>query len=220
MPYSLSKLPASAKNLTSKQKEIFVATANKAIKDGSPDVDAIVLGLGVAKKYKETKKSETMKSVISELADKLAVLLTSTFGLDGSSLKGVEPTVEVTKAVDVEQRRAMFVVLAPNEIDEHGDTNTEDCVEKACISFNTLCNKANLFHRINTEKAKIEQSFITPAGFTTDTGIEVKKGSWLQYWHFPEGDTDSELLWTMVKNNEIQGVSIGATAVYQELNNE
>ena len=114
----------------------------------------------------------------------------------------------------------MFVVLAPNEIDEHGDTNTEECVEKACISFNTLCNKANLFHRINTEKAKIEQSFITPAGFTTDTGIEVKKGSWLQYWHFPEGDTDSEILWTMVKNNEIQGVSIGATAVYQELNNE
>ncbi len=165
-------------------------------------------------------QSNVKKSVVEVLADKLAVLLTSTFGLDGGSLKETQPTVEVTKAVDVEQRRAMFVVLAPNEIDEHGDTNTEECVEKACISFNTLCNKANLFHRINTEKAKIEQSFITPAGFTTDTGIEVKKGSWLQYWHFPEGDTDSELLWTMVKNNEIQGVSIGATAVYQELNNE
>ena len=165
-------------------------------------------------------QSNVKKSVVEVLADKLAILLTSTFGLDGSSLKEIQPTVEVTKAVDIEQRRAMFVVLAPNEIDEHGDTNTEECVEKACISFNTLCNKANLFHRINTEKAKIEQSFITPAGFTTDTGVEVKKGSWLQYWHFPEGDTDSELLWTMVKNNEIQGVSIGATAVYQELNNE
>ena len=128
-------------------------------------------------------QSNVKKSVVEVLADKLAVLLTSTFGLDGSSLKETQPTVEVTKAEDVEQRRAMFVVLAPNEIDEHGDTNTEECVEKACISFNTLCNKANLFHRINTEKAKIEQSFITPAGFTTDTGIEVKKGSWLQYWH-------------------------------------
>lgn len=217
MPYSMTKLPASAKNLTKKQKEIFVATANGAIKDGKSDVDAIVLGLGAAKKHKE---KHTKKSLVDELADKLAVLLTSTFGLDGGSRKDVEPTVEVTKAVDVEQRRAMFVVLAPNEIDEHGDTNTEDCVEKACISFNSLCNKANLFHRVNTEKAKIEQSFITPVGFTTDTGVEVKKGSWLQWWQFPEGDTDSELLWTMVKNNEIQGVSIGATAVYQELNNE
>lgn len=215
MPYSVTKLPASAKNLTDKQKEVFVATTNKAISNGSSHVDAVLLGLSVANKQTEVKKS-----VVEVLADKLAVLLTNTFGLDGGSLKEVAPTVEVTKAVDIEQRRAMFVVLAPNEIDEHGDTNTEECVEKACISFNTLCNKANLFHRINTEKAKIEQSFITPAGFTTDTGIEVKKGSWLQYWHFPEGDTDSELLWTMVKNNEIQGVSIGATAVYQELNNE
>lgn len=209
------KLPASTNGFSEKQKEIFTSTVNKATEDGYEHIDAILMGISEANKHKEVKKS-----VVEVLADKLAVLLTSTFGLDGSSLKDVEPTVEVTKAVDVEQRRAMFVVLAPNEIDEHGDTNTEECVEKACISFNTLCNKANLFHRINTEKAKIEQSFITPVGFTTDTGVEVKKGSWLQWWQFPEGDTDSELLWTMVKNNEIQGVSIGATAVYQELNNE
>ena len=209
------KLPASTNGFSEKQKEIFTSTVNKATEDGYEHIDAILMGISEANKHKEVKKS-----VVEVLADKLAVLLTSTFGLDGSSLKDVEPTVEVTKAVDVEQRRAMFVVLAPNEIDEHGDTNTEECVEKACISFNSVCNKANLFHRVNTEKAKIEQSFITPVGFTTDTGVEVKKGSWLQWWQFPEGDTDSELLWTMVKNNEIQGVSIGATAVYQELNNE
>jgi len=209
------KLPASTNGFSEKQKAIFTSTVNKATEDGYEHIDAILMGISEANKHKEVKKS-----VVEVLADKLAVLLTSTFGLDGSSLKEIEPTVEVTKAVDIEQRRAMFVVLAPNEIDEHGDTNTEECVEKACISFNSVCNKANLFHRINTEKAKIEQSFITPVGFTTDTGKEVKKGSWLQWWHFPEGDTDSELLWAMVKNNEIQGVSIGATAVYQELNNE
>jgi len=156
---------------------------------------------------------EINKSVVQTFADKLLDLVSMTFGIDTKS----EPTVEVTKALDVEQRRAMFVALAPNEVDEHGDMNTEEAVEKACISFNTMCNKANLFHRIDTQHAVIEQSYITPVGFTTDSGIEVKKGSWVQWWHFPEGDSNSELLWKMVKDGDIQGVSVGATAVFTEL---
>ena len=38
-------------------------------------------------------QSNVKKSVVEVLADKLAVLLTSTFGLDGSSLKEAQPTV-------------------------------------------------------------------------------------------------------------------------------
>lgn len=156
---------------------------------------------------------EINKSVVQTFADKLLDLVSMTFGVDTKS----EPTVEVTKALDVEQRRAMFVVLAPNEVDEHGDINTEEAVEKACISFNTMCNKANLFHRIDTQHVVIEQSYITPVGFATDSGVEVKKGSWLQWLHFPSDNPNSELLWKMVKDGDIQGISVGATAVFTEL---
>ena len=133
MSHKAKKLPASTNGFSEKQKEIFKAATDKATEDGYNGIDAILIGISEANKHKEVKKS-----VVEVLADKLAVLLTSTFGLDGSSLKETQPIVEVTKAVDVEQRRAMFVVLAPNEIDEHGDTSTEECVEKACSSNSSV----------------------------------------------------------------------------------
>lgn len=153
------------------------------------------------------------KSVVQSFTDKLLDLVSMTFGVETKS----DAVVEVTKSLDIEQRRAMFVALAPNEVDEHGDMNTEEAVEKACISFNTMCNKANLFHRIDTQHVIIEQSYITPVGFTTDSGIEVKKGSWLQWLHFPNDNPNSELLWKMVKDGDIQGISVGATAVFTEI---
>lgn len=156
---------------------------------------------------------EINKSVVQTFADKLLDLVSMTFGVDTKS----EPTVEVTKALDVEQRRAMFVVLEPDIIDLHGDTYSCEEVEKACINFNTHCNKANLFHRVQTEHVKIEQSFINPSSFVSDDGREIKKGTWLQWWYFPEDDSNSELLWKMVKDGEIQGVSIGATAMVYDI---
>lgn len=133
---------------------------------------------------------------------------------DVSSEKSV---VEVTKSLDSEQRRALFVVLEPDVVDLHEDTYTAEEVEKACANFNTHCMKANLFHKIETEKALIEQSFITPAGFTTDDGREVKKGTWLQWWHFPEGDETSDLLWNGVKDGSFNGVSIQGRAIVEEI---
>lgn len=142
----------------------------------------------------------------------------------GASSKEAEPVAEVTKAVDEEERMAMFVVLAPQEgdttTDLHGDTYTADEVWKACNNYNTHCNKANIFHRVETEKAKIVQSFITPNSFTTDDGREITKGSWLQWWHFPEGDAQSDLMWKAVKSGEITGVSIGAVAKVEAINGE
>jgi hypothetical protein len=35
--------------------------------------------------------------------------------------------------------------------------------------------------------------------------------------HFPEDNPNSELLWKMVKDGEIQGISVGATAVYEDI---
>lgn len=155
---------------------------------------------------------EINKSVVQTFADKLLDLVSMTFGIDTKS----EPTVEVTKALDVEQRRAMFVVLAPNEVDLHGDIYSEQEVEKACTNFNLHCMKANLFHRVMTNSATIEQSFITPSSFTTDNGVDIKKGTWLAWLFFPETEEGSQL-WGLVKDGSITGVSIGAVAEFEVL---
>lgn len=134
-----------------------------------------------------------------------------------------EPMYEgsVMKAVNEEQRRALFVVLEPQgdkeTSDLHGDTYTEEEVEKACISFNMHCMKANLFHRVETENAKVEQSFISPAEFTLEDGRTVKKGTWLQWWSFPKDNDLSEQLWQLVKSGDINGVSIQAVAKVEDL---
>lgn len=146
-------------------------------------------------------------------AEKLYELLEKFFG--GS--KEHEPIVEVTKAVDIEQRRALFVVLEPDTVDLHGDIYSAEEVEKACINFNTHCNKANLFHQVQIETAKIEQSFISPSDFLLDDGRMIKKGTWLQWFYFPEGNDDSDKLWTQVKSGDICGVSIGCRASVEEL---
>lgn len=146
-------------------------------------------------------------------AEKLYELLEKFFG--GS--KEEDPVVEVTKAIDTEQRRALFVVLEPDTVDLHGDIYSAEEVEKACINFNTHCNKANLFHQVQIETTKIEQSFISPSDFMLDDGRMIKKGTWLQWFYFPEGNVDSDKLWKQVKSGDICGVSIGCRASVEEL---
>ena len=136
-------------------------------------------------------------------------------------LKSEKKEVAVAKAVDTEKRKALFVVLAPDEVDLHGDIYSADEVEKACHSFNVHCQKANLFHRVETEDAVVEQSYTAPVDMkleTLDGEKLIKKGTWLQQWYFPEGNDASDALWEMVKNAEITGVSIGAYAKAEELN--
>lgn len=125
--------------------------------------------------------------------------------------------VEITKSLNEEQRLALFVVMSPDEVDSHGDTASEEVIEKACNGFNTHCNQANLFHRVETEAADIVQSFINLTDFTTDDGREIKKGAWLQWWHFPENDETSDSLWELVKSGEINGISIGARGTVEVL---
>lgn len=127
---------------------------------------------------------------------------------------------DVVKAVDKEQRMAMFVVLEPDVVDAHGDTYNAEEVEKACNSYNQHSMKANLFHKVETEKAKVLQSYISPSTFNVDDGRTVTKGTWLQMWHFPENDEESETIWKMVKSGEINGVSIGARASTEDLQND
>lgn len=147
-----------------------------------------------------------------KFVDALAQLIEKHFGPS----KEVPDVVEVTKALDDEKRMALFVVLEPDVVDLHGDTYTEAEVEKACNNFNTHCGTANLFHQVETKEADIVQSFISPSTFTLDNGVVVKKGTWLQWWHFPETET-GDLIWKGVKSGDINGVSIGAMATVEDL---
>ena len=148
-----------------------------------------------------------------KFVDALAELIEKHFG--GSS-ESPAVKVEVTKSLDEEDRKALFVVLEPDVVDLHGDTYTAVEVEKACDNYNEHCRVANLFHQIETQEATVVQSFISPATFTLDNGVEVQKGTWLQWWHFPETET-GKALWQNVKSGEINGVSIGALATAEEL---
>lgn len=126
--------------------------------------------------------------------------------------------LDITKAVDNEQRRALFVVLEPqNSIDDvqdlHDDYYDEVTIEKACIDFNTHCQKAGLFHEIEVDNdlIEIEQSFINPSEFTMLNAegkeVVIKKGAWLMSLHFPETNGD-DLIWQGVKSGEFNGLSV------------
>lgn len=224
MPYkNINELPASTKNLSDKQKEVFLEVFNKLVYDGVAEDSAFPQAMAAAEKVKDKmKKSVNIEIDAEEYASegKSGFLHDFIFLLErwfGGSNKEHEYEVEITKAVDEEQRRALFVVLEPDVVDLHGDTYSADEVEKACISFNTHSMKANLFHRVETQDTIIEQSFISPSAFVLDDGREIKKGTWLQWWHFPENNEVSDKLWQMTKAKEITGVSIGAYAKAEDL---
>lgn len=147
--------------------------------------------------------------------EKLFELLEKFFG---GSEQETAP-VELTKAVDEENRTALFVVLEPQEgfftTDLHEDTYDAEEVRKACHNFAQHCMKANLFHRVETESVEIVENYITPVEFTLEDGRTVKAGTWLQVWYFPETD-EGEELWKMVKSGEINGVSVGCRVMVQE----
>lgn len=154
---------------------------------------------------------------MNALAEGIAALIEKHFG--GTKVPATV-TLEVTKSMDEEKRMALFVVLAPQEGDTtddlHGDTYTEEEIEKACNNFNMHCNTANIFHQVETQDAEIVQSFIAPASFTLDNGVEVKKGTWLQWFYFPETEV-GDSLWEGVKSGDINGVSINALATVEDL---
>ena len=123
--------------------------------------------------------------------------------------------VKIDKAANELERKALFVVLAPDEVDAHGDTYSAKEIEKAMRNFNTHCNKANLFHMVETEEVEIVQSYTTPVDMYIEDKF-IKKGTWLQEHYFPETEI-GEKLWQGVLNKEITGVSVGCTATVQEI---
>lgn len=150
---------------------------------------------------------EAFMKGLSELLDKCF----------GENISTETKTCDFTKGIDEEQRLALFVAMSPDEVDAHGDIADAKVIEKACHNFNQHCMKANLFHRVETENAVIVESYINRNEFQMEDGRTIKKGAWLQMWHFPEGDDTSDSLWNLVKSGEINGVSIGARGTVEEL---
>jgi hypothetical protein len=138
----------------------------------------------------------------------------------------VESETAVVKSLDEMERRALFVVLEPQESlesvsDLHGDYYDALTIEKACIKYNKHSKKVGLYHEyeVDNELAEVEQSFINPTDFETEDGITIKKGTWLMWMHFPKPENDIEdTLWADVLSGEFTGVSVECGGMGYELN--
>lgn len=127
--------------------------------------------------------------------------------------------VAVVKSVEKVEQRALFVVLEPSyddgtTTDRHADWYSESEVAAACANFNVACRKAGIDHTglLSSDDVVIEQSFTSPCDFTTETGVFIKKGTWLQWWKFNNSD-----LWAKVEDGTYTGVSIECSATGYEI---
>ncbi len=124
----------------------------------------------------------------------------------------------VTKAVDEEQKLATFVVLEPmldeTEFDLHGDYYDEQTVMKACHNFNQFSMKANFLHLIETNSFIIVESYITPVEIVLGEQF-VKKGTWLATIKVIDDD-----IWEGIKDGTFNGLSIGAVATTEYLDED
>lgn len=118
---------------------------------------------------------------------------------------------KLIKSTDNELKQATFIVMVPDEVDLHGDVTTEEEIRKACFNFNKYCRQANLFHVMKTNTFEFLESYIAPVDFEIN-GIAVKKGTWLATIQALD-----DKLWELIQSGDINGLSIGALALVEEL---
>ena len=122
--------------------------------------------------------------------------------------------IQVVKATNEELKQATFLVLAPDEVDLHGDIYSADEVREACHNFNQHCMKANLLHLVETDTFDIVESYIAPVDMVLNDVI-IKAGSWMSVIQ-----VHSEEIWSDIKNGSLTGVSIGGRATTEYLEEE
>lgn len=188
MPYSMKNLPEPMKE-SKKSKEIFVATFNSVLKDsGKEDQDFAIAYAAVdkhEKKVKQLKKSQ----------DDLPWHLKAALQLP----------VEIIKSANTELKQVTYIAMTPG-VDLHGDYTSVEEIRKAKESFNKNKPKANLFHFSMTNSFDVIESYQTPVDMILNETF-VEKGAWLVTLQINE-----DSLWQMIKDGEINGVSIGALA--------
>lgn len=143
---------------------------------------------------------------------------------ESEDIAEVESDTKIVKSLHEMERRALFVVLEPqdsldNVADLHRDYYDKETIEKACRSFNKHCMKAGLYHKyiVDSDLVEIEQTFITPSDFTLDDGRIVKSGSWLMWMHFPEPLDAEDDIWPHVLSGDFCGLSVGCTGIGVDL---
>lgn len=155
-----------------------------------------------------------------DLLEKFSSFLDSVLG--GSNTDTVEVNeveVPVVKNFEDWERRALFVVLEPQDSDMetadlHQDWYDEDTVKKACHNYNAQCERLGIMHKelASDSQVVVQESYIAPCDFVTEAGENVKKGSWLMWIHFPDED-----MWEDLINGVYDSVSIECTATAIEL---
>lgn len=162
------------------------------------------------------KKSAAVKKVVVEVFNE-------TFSKENSEQKAriaalaamknaeeSENKTKVTKAVNEELMQVTYVAMKPG-VDLHGDLVELEDIRLAAESFNKSAKRANLFHLVMTDKFEILESYLMPCDAEL-SGNFVQKGEWLVTLQIKDND-----LWEMIKSEDINGVSIGAMAICEQI---
>lgn len=113
----------------------------------------------------------------------------------------------VIKSLETELQQVTYVAMIPDSVDAHGDYTSSEEVRKAKESFNKSEMRANLYHMVMTKSFEVIESYLMPCDAVLN-GYEVKKGTWLMTLQVHD-----PVLWKMIKDEEITGISIGAMAI-------
>lgn len=119
-----------------------------------------------------------------------------------------ETAVKVTKAVNEELKQVTYVAMKPG-VDLHGDETDLETIRLAKESFNKSAQRANLYHLVMTDSFNVIESYLMPCDAELN-GNFVQKGEWLITLQITD-----DTLWSMIKNDEITGISIGALATVE-----
>ena len=119
--------------------------------------------------------------------------------------------VPVIKALYEELMQVTYVAMLPDSTDLAGDFTSAEEVRKAKESFNKSEQRANLFHMSMTDTFAVIESYLAPADMILNNQA-VLKGTWLMTLQINDSD-----LWELVKSGDINGISIGAEATVETL---
>lgn len=122
--------------------------------------------------------------------------------------------IQIIKSTNAELKQATFLVLSPEEVDLHGDIYSAEEVRKACHNFNQNCMTANLMHMVETNSFEIVESYISPVDMILGEKL-IKAGSWMSVIQ-----VNSDSVWADIKDGSLTGVSIGAFAETQYLEDD
>ncbi len=130
-----------------------------------------------------------------------------------------EVDLPIVKSAITAEKRALFLVLEPQDesletADLHGDWYDAETVKQACHDYNQRCERIGIMHRelASDDEVVVQESYIAPCDFVTETGVPIKKGSWLMWLHFPSDD-----MWEKVQDGTYDSVSIECSAMGYDL---